>query len=91
MLSCRPVNDRKGLVPELAQRMADGQGDSLPLEEFEAKGFTKRQVKLAEVLHDFNTHVRQDPRTEQAFLPLRDGLLFIRWKGFERSLPTDKP
>jgi predicted sulfurtransferase/predicted O-methyltransferase YrrM len=80
----------KGLVPELGRRIAkDGEEAVLPVEEFEALGFSKRQVMLTKVLHDFNMHVRADMRTEQAFLPIRDGLLIMRWKGFERTtLPT---
>ncbi len=84
----------KGLVPELGRRLGkqvvDGGADVppeelLPLAEFEPLGFTKRQVQLASVLHNFNMYVRGDPRTEQAFLPIRDGLLVVRWKGFERT------
>lgn len=76
----------KGLVPELARRLGkEGEDAVLPVEEFEGLGFTKRQIQLAKVLHDFNMHVRADMRTEQAFLPVRDGLLTIRWKGFERT------
>ena len=78
----------KGLVPELARRRA--MGEELPVEEYEAMGFTKRQVQLADVLHDFNMHVRGDHRTEQSYIPIRDGLLVIRWKGFERTaLPKE--
>ena len=80
----------KGLVPELGRRIGnEGEDAVLPVEEFEALGFSKRQVMLTKVLHDFNMHVRADMRTEQAFLPIRDGLLIMRWKGFERTtLPT---
>ena len=81
----------KGLVPELGRRISqEGPEAELPLAEFEPRGFSKRQLTLARVLHDFNMHVRADPRTEQAFLPIRDGLLCVRWKGFERTvLPGD--
>ena len=76
----------KGLVPELGRRIGkDGEEAVLPVEEFEVLGFSKRQVMLTKVLHDFNMHVRADMRTEQAFLPIRDGLLIMRWKGFERT------
>jgi len=30
--------------------------------------------RLARKMHEFNVHVRNDPRTEQLMLPLRDGL-----------------
>ena len=77
----------KGLVPELGRRIGqEGPEAELPLAEFEPLGFSKRQLQLARVLHDFNMHVRADPRTEQAFLPIRDGLLCVRWKGFERTV-----
>lgn len=77
----------KGLVPELGRRISQqGPDAELPVAEFEPLGFSKRQLQLARVLHDFNMHVRADPRTEQAFLPIRDGLLCVRWKGFERTV-----
>lgn len=74
----------KGLVPKLARQLAQGGPASLSLEEYEPLGYTKRQVQLTETMHNFNMHVRADPRTEKAVLNLRDGLLFVRLKGAER-------
>jgi len=34
--------------------------------------------KLARSLHEFNAFVRDDPRTEQVLLPIRDGITIIR-------------
>jgi caffeoyl-CoA O-methyltransferase len=31
-----------------------------------------------DLMHDFNVHVRDDPRTVQVFLPVRDGVTLIR-------------
>lgn len=75
----------KGLVPRLARQLLQGGPPSLSLEEYEPLGYTKRQLQLTEVMHSFNMHVRADPRTEQAVLNLRDGLLFVRLKGAERT------
>jgi hypothetical protein len=58
-------------------------------EKYGPMGFSKRELKLAEVMHDFNMHVRSDAHVEKAFLDTRDGLLFVRWKGFERRMPSD--
>lgn len=73
----------KGLLSDVANNLAEGGDGSLKEEDYGAK-FTARQLKLAKDLHGFNTYVRLDPRTEQSMLPIRDGLLFVRWKGFER-------
>mmetsp|Transcript_32189 Transcript_32189/g.42442 ORF Transcript_32189/g.42442 Transcript_32189/m.42442 type:complete len:786 (-) Transcript_32189:326-2683(-) len=40
----------------------------------------KRQQKIAQSLHSFNQHVKEDTETEQVILPIRDGLTVIRWK-----------
>ena len=36
--------------------------------------------KNAKAIHAFNEHVRQDERTEQVLLTIRDGLLLIKKK-----------
>lgn len=38
----------------------------------------RKAHRIATKLHKFNTHVREDSRTEQVLLPLRDGLLVVR-------------
>jgi len=80
----------KGLLNDVATNIAQGGNGMLDENDYFGK-FTTRQLKLAKQLHDFHQHVRLDPRTEQSFLPLRDGLLLVRWKGFERRLPGDTP
>ncbi|CEM30980.1 unnamed protein product [Vitrella brassicaformis CCMP3155] len=41
----------------------------------------KRHESLWRAMDEFNRHVRDDPRTEQVILPIRDGLSAIRLKG----------